>query len=362
MDVFQIVTCVVTGLIFLSVLSFGIYLRISTRRANSRGVGIGSSSSSAVEERIYPRLTRVSESQTDHQRKVNSVIDSEERIDADRDVNPDFSFSQEEAVDDSDEHELLEEWDHETAAEDPELEVSETEIAYENEYEVSSEEIPISDVAGPSEDTQADSENVESNDEESSSDDFEEEKNEPREVIATTSLERKPPQRTLFRSKKRKAKKSAIKVDESNSGDDEDSQFLMLFVLGEHEESLPLQDVSRFLLAKNLVFDQDGLFVYRDRDTEEVAFKVADALYPGTFDKNWIDSYRTEGLTFVLKLDDLSNPATSFEAMLGIANECAERFRCTVTDENRNNMSKQTIAHYRHRVADHLRKSMTMYA
>ena len=183
-----------------------------------------------------------------------------------------------------------------------------------------------------------------------------------RSVKNETKLDRKPPQRSKrWKTKRGGSSNDSMHRSESstrNMGD----EFVILFVVGEHDTSFRMSDVSRFLLSRELVLDELGLFCRKNRETGEVLFKVADVFYPGSFNTEDFETYRTAGVSLVMKLPNVSNALVVFEQMMALANDCAERFAGTVRDENYNKMSNQTIAHYRHRVSDFRRKQLTMYA
>lgn len=137
-------------------------------------------------------------------------------------------------------------------------------------------------------------------------------------------------------------------------------EYVVLHVTGKHSSAFPLRELARFMLNRSLKFDNTGLFSMHDDDTNELMFKVADVYSPGQFDRAQIETYCTEGLTFIMCLAPLSNPQQSFEQMLSLASECARCFDAVVQDEHSNKLSNQTITHYRYRVADFRRKQMSM--
>ena len=137
-------------------------------------------------------------------------------------------------------------------------------------------------------------------------------------------------------------------------------EYVVLRVSGKHSNAFPLRELARFMLNRSLKFDNTGLFSMHDEDTSELMFKVADVYSPGQFDRTQIETYCTEGLTFIMCLAPLSNPQQGFEQMLSLASECARCFDAVVQDEHSNKLSNQTITHYRYRVADFRRKQMSM--
>ena len=156
----------------------------------------------------------------------------------------------------------------------------------------------------------------------------------------------------------------ASKARQNSSSSNADSsrleEYVILRVSGKHANAFPLRELARFMLNRSLKFDDTGLFSMHDEDTNELMFKVADVYSPGQFDRAQIETYCTEGLTFIMCLAPLSNPQQSFEQMLSLASECARCFDAIVQDEHSNKLSNQTITHYRYRVADFRRKQMSM--
>ena len=156
------------------------------------------------------------------------------------------------------------------------------------------------------------------------------------------------------------ASKARQRDANSSSEQSRMEEYVVLGVSGKHKNAFPLRELARFMLNRSLKFDNTGLFSMHDEDTNELMFKVADVYSPGQFDRAQIESYCTEGLTFIMCLAPLSNPQQSFEQMLSLASECARCFDAVVQDEHSNKLSNQTITHYRYRVADFRRKQMSM--
>ncbi|MXW53530.1 MAG: hypothetical protein F4X44_06380 [Gammaproteobacteria bacterium] len=180
-------------------------------------------------------------------------------------------------------------------------------------------------------------------------------------VKTSSRLERKPPQASKRRKSKAVANSNNGARDSASSGNSGED-FVMFFVLGDHNNSFRMNEVGQFLLTRGLALDELGLFCRKDGDSGEVLFKVGDVFFPGTFEADELEQYRTGGISLAMKIPNVNNAQVVFEQMLSLANECAERFQGTVKDENYNSMSNQTLAHYRNRVSDFRRKQLTMYA
>jgi len=140
----------------------------------------------------------------------------------------------------------------------------------------------------------------------------------------------------------------------------ESDEFVILTVMGDHETAFNVSELAKYLLARGLTYDKLKLFCKTDTQTGRGLFKVADAFAPGHFNVDPEAEHQTKGVTFVMWLSKVINPQSTFELMFGLASDCAARFNAIVQDESGNKLSKQTISHYRSRIADFRRKQMTM--
>lgn len=87
-------------------------------------------------------------------------------------------------------------------------------------------------------------------------------------------------------------------------------------------------------------------------------FTVANGVEPGTFDLSDVESFATRGVVFLLRLSSARDGAGAFDAMLETAQALAADADAELKDEQRSDVSRQTIMHYRQRIADFKRKSM----
>jgi cell division protein ZipA len=86
---------------------------------------------------------------------------------------------------------------------------------------------------------------------------------------------------------------------------------------------------------------------------EESLYSVANAVKPGTFDLNKMESFHTPGITLFLALPSPGGkPMEAFDAMLLTARAIAEQLNGELRDENRSVMMGQTIEHCRQRIRD----------
>ena len=109
------------------------------------------------------------------------------------------------------------------------------------------------------------------------------------------------------------------------------------------------------LLANGLRYGHRSIFhCYTGEEREEESlYSVANAVKPGTFDLNKMESFHTPGITLFLALPSPGGkPMEAFDAMLLTARAIAEQLNGELRDENRSVMMGQTIEHCRQRIRD----------
>jgi len=107
------------------------------------------------------------------------------------------------------------------------------------------------------------------------------------------------------------------------------------------------------LMALGLRCDKDKLF-HRyavDEARGEKLFSVATANKPGTFDFSDIQEFACPGVTLIMSLKSLSNPAQAFEDMLATAQDIAEELGAEVQTENRQPLTVTDLAALRAAIA-----------
>ncbi len=105
-----------------------------------------------------------------------------------------------------------------------------------------------------------------------------------------------------------------------------------------------------------------NIFHRIDPLTKVARFSVANVVEPGMFDMAEMESFISPGLLFFLQLPGPERPSEVFEEMMRIAREIAENQGGEDRDEQRNLMIRQTVEHYRQRIADFSRKRMSKRA
>lgn len=111
-------------------------------------------------------------------------------------------------------------------------------------------------------------------------------------------------------------------------------------------------------LENALQFGEHGMF-YRyslGSSGDRVLFSVMNAVAPGTFDIERMDSFSTRAVSFFLCLPGPDHPRQAFDLMAVAARSIAHNLGGDVYDENRSVLTAQNVEHYRQRIAEFERR------
>ncbi|WP_299204774.1 cell division protein ZipA [uncultured Amphritea sp.] len=85
-------------------------------------------------------------------------------------------------------------------------------------------------------------------------------------------------------------------------------------------------------------------------DKGAIQFSMTNALEPGYFDIDTMDSMETRGVTFFMSMEEPRDVMNAYECMLATAVAVAKNLHGVLLDENRSTMRDQTKEHYRERI------------
>lgn len=85
-------------------------------------------------------------------------------------------------------------------------------------------------------------------------------------------------------------------------------------------------------------------------DQGAVQFSMANAVEPGYFDIDSMETMETRGVTFFMSMEEPRDVMNAYECMLGTAEAVANNLHGNLLDENRSTMRSQTKEHYRERI------------
>ena len=132
-------------------------------------------------------------------------------------------------------------------------------------------------------------------------------------------------------------------------------EVLVLWVVAKPEATLGGATLLQTFAAAGLEYDGQ---VFRGASADGGRFTVANGVEPGTFDLSDIEAFATRSVVFLLRLSAAGDPAAAFDAMLETAQALAADAEAELKDEQRSDVSGQTIVYYRQRIDDFKHKSM----
>lgn len=121
------------------------------------------------------------------------------------------------------------------------------------------------------------------------------------------------------------------------------------------------EQLVRIFTACDLRFGRPGIFHRYERAHAQGAlqFSVVNAVEPGVFDLERIESFSTQGVSFFLALPGPEQPMEAFDAMLETAQVVARNLNGELRDEVHSVMTIQTLEHCRARIHEFERRRLT---
>lgn len=144
---------------------------------------------------------------------------------------------------------------------------------------------------------------------------------------------------------------------ERPASDEEAANVVVIWVLAKAGAAFDGQTLLRAFMASELKY-AGNVFRKLHPNTRKTLFTVANGVEPGTFDLSDVESLATPRVVFLLRLEGMSDPRPAFEEMLEVAQEVAVSVGGELKDERKNDLSGQTIEHYRQRIRDYKRVNM----
>lgn len=130
-----------------------------------------------------------------------------------------------------------------------------------------------------------------------------------------------------------------------------------LTVMARHGQSMSGAELRSALEAEGLRYGDMQIFHhYGDNgDTPEPLFSVANAVKPGTFELDSLDSLETPGLALFARVPETRGTAR-FDLMLSKAEHLARQLDADVCDDGRCTLTKQSANHIRERIVEYERR------
>ncbi len=139
-------------------------------------------------------------------------------------------------------------------------------------------------------------------------------------------------------------------------------ELLVIYVLAPSHQPFPGKALHATLRGKGLRYGNMNIFHRLDPMSKVTQYSVANAVEPGTFDMSEIETFSTPGLTFFLRLPGPQQPQDAFDDMWRVARDVAADLGGELKDDRRSVITAQTIEHYRERILDFSRRTLSRRA
>lgn len=179
-------------------------------------------------------------------------------------------------------------------------------------------------------------------------------------VGAATPLKADKPIKDIVAKKRPKASQDKSK-NRPPSNSDSKREVIVINVDAKNEAAFGGSDVKHLLEACGLEHGDMSIFHRHEEDDllSPIQFSVANAVEPGYFDPQTLDSVSTPGVSFFMSLPGPKDYMKAFDYMLETAQCFAKNLNGELRDEQRSVMTTQTIEHCRQRVREFERKRLS---
>jgi cell division protein ZipA len=140
------------------------------------------------------------------------------------------------------------------------------------------------------------------------------------------------------------------------------SDVIVINVLARNGVKFGGSELLEAFLRNGLKFGDMNIFHRIAPTTKVMQFSVASAVEPGTFDLSTMETFRTPGVSFFLRLPGPDQPLDVFEDMLAVSRDVAASLSADLKDEQLSVMTGQTIEHCRSRIEEFSRRRMSQRA
>lgn len=137
-------------------------------------------------------------------------------------------------------------------------------------------------------------------------------------------------------------------VDDSRVESGTETLLIVLNIMSEKGHVFSGENIHAVMSTAGLVHGEHQIYHYL-KDGVAV-FSIANAVEPGFFELDKLDSIATPGLAVFLQLPGPVECRQAFDTLLEVSQQLAEALAGNVCDENRNVLSAQTITHLKDKV------------
>lgn len=187
-------------------------------------------------------------------------------------------------------------------------------------------------------------------------------------VEKTSRLSSKPSKKITF-GEGLKASSASVKKSTSSTKDEKKpsdkrqepaQEVIVLNVLSKTAEGFSGAELKKLLEVCGMEHGAMSIF-HRHESTVDspVQFSVANAVEPGVFPEEQMDSLTTPGICFFMSLPGPENNMRAFDYMVETAQCVVRNLAGEMKDERRSDMTPQTLEHCRQRIKDFERRQLT---
>lgn len=135
-------------------------------------------------------------------------------------------------------------------------------------------------------------------------------------------------------------------------------EILIINVVARSEHGFLGSEMMQSIMESGLRYGDMSIFHRHESMTGngDVLFSMANALKPGTFDLDELDTSHVRAVSFFMGLPGPRHPKQALDLMIASARKLAQELGGDLKDESRSVLTAQTIEHYRQRIAEFERK------
>ena len=121
-------------------------------------------------------------------------------------------------------------------------------------------------------------------------------------------------------------------------------KYLVLYVVARNKD-FHIDSLFTLLKKHQMQFGEMSIFHRLDADNRS-EFSLVNAIEPGTFDPDTMESMTTPALSLFMRAHELADPIATYHEMLMVAEALGKTLNGEVRDESRQPLSRQTMEHY----------------
>ena len=145
-----------------------------------------------------------------------------------------------------------------------------------------------------------------------------------------------------------------------NTAQNVESLVLVINIFARDNATINGEQLQSAMKYAGMHFGEAGLFhYYADPETssevqhKQSIFKIANAIEPGTFRKDGLDSLSTPGITCLMQLPCPVDAGLAFEKFYQTSKSLASKLNADLYDASRNKLTKQSLNNMKEQISEH---------